>query len=88
MEYIWIFIGVGGRFPSGVFSSKEQAEQKILESKLTGMLTKYPVDYFVVDWAIERGFFSLKSDDSIEARRQVFSSASLEHYHYENGAND
>ena len=84
MDSIWIFHGAGSQFASGVFSTKELAIAWIEDNDLQGILTKYPVDISVYDWAIEKGFFTPKN----EAHRkplfiQRFSSGSQEHYHFE-----
>ncbi|MBO9570639.1 MAG: hypothetical protein J7497_00270 [Chitinophagaceae bacterium] len=85
-KIVWIFSGSNSRFPSGAFSAIEIAENWIQNNKLTGVLTSYPIDISVYDWAIKNEFFvprndTQKSSDFI----QKFSSGSQEHYHYENG---
>ena len=86
VNHVWIFNGENGRFSSGVFSSKEKADSWIEDNCLTGVLTLYPVDKGVYDWAIENGHFVpekvLQKEPSFI---QKFTSASQEHYHYENG---
>ena len=85
-EYVWIFNGAKGRFPGGVFSRIEIAEQWIRSNKLSGVLTRYPLDIGSFNWANDNGFVS----DKLRARADSdligsFSSASFEHYHYEHG---
>ena len=41
---VWIFNGVDGQFPGGVFSSRERAEEWIRARCLSGTLTAYPLD--------------------------------------------
>lgn len=83
---VWVFHGMGGRFTSGVFSSRERAEAWIASHQLTGVLTCYPVDKGVYDWSIQSGFFKVKKDEQLKAEFiQKFTSASQEHYHYEDG---
>lgn len=83
---VWVFCGDIGRFPSAVFLSKDVAESWIRLHSLTGTLTAYPVDISVYDWAIANGFFTPKKDEHTRASFiQNFSSASQEHYHYEDG---
>ncbi|CAN5466591.1 hypothetical protein BH10BAC2_BH10BAC2_23520 [soil metagenome] len=83
---IWIFHGSGSQFSSGAFEKIEDAEVFISKYKLTGMLTKYPVGKSAYDWACENGLFQPKKEEHSEASFiQKFSSASQEHYHYENG---
>ncbi|HVG41437.1 MAG TPA: hypothetical protein VM888_07475 [Chitinophagaceae bacterium] len=86
---IWIFNGVGGRFPSGVFSEKETAEIWIKKNMLTGVLTLYPVDQGNYDWAVATGVFTPKNEkEKSSVFIGSFSSASQEHYHYEDGELD
>jgi hypothetical protein len=51
-QFGWVFNGGGGRFPSGVFSTREKAEAWINQHGLSGVLTKYPLDEGAWDWAI------------------------------------
>lgn len=86
---VWVFHGAGGRFAGGVFASRELAEQAIARHALTGFLTRYPLDELVFDWATRSGLLNLRSDKlsaltSDEIGR--FTTASQEHFHYENGA--
>jgi hypothetical protein len=86
MEAVWVFNGVKSTFPAGVFSTLAQAEAWIAGHKLSGTLTKYPVDIGVYEWARAQGFFEPKRPDhSSPGFIQTFSSASQEHYHYEAG---
>ena len=43
-KFIWLFHGIGGSFASGVFETKDLAEEWIKENSLYGTLTKYPVN--------------------------------------------
>ena len=86
MNNIWIFHGAGGRFTSGVFTDKAIAEEWITKNILTGVLTKYPINTSVYDWAISKSFFEPKKEEHKSAKFiQKFTSASQEHYHYEDG---
>jgi hypothetical protein len=81
--YVWVFNGNHNRFPSAVFSSTERAEEWIAAHRLSGTLTRYPVDVSVYDWVQERGYWrprreEQKTPDFIAN----FSSAHAEHYHY------
>ena len=83
---VWVFNGANARFPSGVFSQREKAEEWIAENGLTGVLTKYPLDVGVYDWAVQKGFFQpKKAKHNSTEFIQGFSSAHQEHYHYEDG---
>lgn len=88
-EYVWLFHGAKGRFPGGVFTSRQAAEDWIQVNKLSGVLTKYPVDVGSFEWAKQNGFVSenlLHRADSTFIGS--FSSASFEHFHFENGEKD
>ncbi|MBF9263997.1 DUF7710 domain-containing protein [Paracidovorax cattleyae] len=85
-ETIWIFNGENSNFPSAVFSRIELAEEWIAKYKLNGVLTSYPIDQSVYDWAIINGYFIPKNEKEISPQFiGKFSSASQEHIHYENG---
>lgn len=89
MDSVWIFNGSNSRFSSGVFSSLEKAKKWIKENKLTGVLTKYPIDEGTYHWAIRNDFFEVKKTNQSEPLFiQNFTSASQEHYHFENGEED
>lgn len=84
MEEAWVFQGAGGRFASGVFTSRVQAEEFINFYRLTGTLTWYPVGISVYDWAVRQRWFEPKKPEHYEAGFiQRFTSASQEHYHYD-----
>ena len=88
MDFVWVFNGNGTSFPSGVFSRRETAEKWIASWRLSGILSKYPIDVGVYDWAIEQGFFRPKREYQKQPKFvERFSSASQEHYHYEEGGN-
>ena len=87
MDSVWIFHGAGSRFASGVFTDKTIAERWIIQNRLTGVLTKYPINISVYDWAISESFFEPQKEHYKSAKFiQKFTSASQEHYHYENGS--
>lgn len=85
-EIIWVFHSSKARFTGGIFSSKKLAEEWILKHKLTGMLTAYPLNSGVFDWAIESNLFQPKGENHNNPEFiGGFTSASQEHYHYEDG---
>lgn len=85
-QFVWVFNG--GKLPSAVFSTRERAEAWIREHRLSGLLTKYPVDIPALEWMVEQGLFSAeKAAEMPPHKRSCFSSASQEHYHYEDGLN-
>ncbi len=82
----WVFHGAGSQFTSGVFSSMRIATEWIEKHGLTGVLTKYPVDVGVYDWATQNGLFTAKKDHETSTKFiQRFTTTSQEHYHFENG---
>jgi hypothetical protein len=85
MNEVWIFMG-GGPHPSGVFSTRPLAEEWIVRHGLDGTLTKYPLDIGIYEWALASGAFKPRRPDQSGAKFVGrFSSASLEHYRYEQG---
>ena len=87
MNGVWIFHGESSRFASGVFTSRETAAAWIKLHSLTGVLTLYPVDVGVFDWALMEGFFQQKQAHHTSPQFiGSFTSASQEHYHFENGS--
>ncbi|USE71335.1 hypothetical protein CTT31_19815 [Pseudoalteromonas maricaloris] len=90
MESVWIFNKNNAAFSGGVFSKLDLAENWIKDNSLTGILTKYPLDQGVFDWAVENEMHNIKAEKIAEKSKQPnfiggFTSASQEHYHYEKG---
>jgi hypothetical protein len=86
VEFVWVFNGARASFPSGIFTDLDRAERWIGEHVLTGTLTAYPLDTAVYEWAIAKGFFRPRKP--LEASPEFigrFTSASMEHHHYEDG---
>lgn len=87
---VWIFNGANSKFSGGVFNNLDDAEKWIKENKLTGMLTKYPLNQGVFDWAKENDLINMKPEKLEQKKNDPifvggFTTASMEHYHYENG---
>ena len=86
---VWIFHGVNAQFAGAVFTKRDIAERWIAEHNLSGILTKYPLNVGVYNWAIDNGTFKPKTEDHTASEFiGSFTSASPEHYHYENGSAD
>ncbi len=83
---IWVFCGDGSTLPSGVFHDLTRPEAWIKEYSLSGVLTEYPLDVCVYDWATANGYFQPRYP-SQQAPEFIgrFSSAYLKHFHFENG---
>jgi hypothetical protein len=82
LTHVWIFNGASQPLPSGVFSTRAAADAWIAQHSLAGLLTAYPIDTGVYDWTVRQGHVSV---DKPSRRIATFSSAYLEHYHYEDG---
>jgi hypothetical protein len=85
---VWIFLSDSdsGRWPSGVFSSREAAIRWISEHRLTGMITEYPVDVGVYDWAVASGSFRPdKTKHSSSEFIGGFTTAAQVHEHFSDG---
>lgn len=83
---VWIFLGERAHWPSGVFSSREAAERWVAEHRLTGMITEYPVDVGVYDWAVARGSFRpSKPRHSSSEFIGEFTAAVQNHGHFTDG---
>lgn len=81
---VWVFHGEGGRFAGGAFTSRELAEAWITKHSLSGVLTLYPLDTGVYEWAVARGTFDREKDVD-PGLVGAFSSAYQEHYHFIDG---
>ena len=83
---VWIFNGANAKLPGGIFSEREKAESWIMKHRLTGILTLYPLDQGIYDWAINNNFFAVKKENQSQPEFiQGFTSASQEHSPYEDG---
>lgn len=80
---VWIFQGEGQNAVSGCFATQKTAEAWIAQKQLSGVLTAYPLDCPIYDWAIERGYWQPARAYQTQARFiQNFTSAYLPHFHY------
>jgi hypothetical protein len=81
-----VFNGDVGRFAGGIFTTREAAEAWIANRRLSGTLTRYPIDVGVYEWAIDRGLFTPKEPHETSARFiGSFTTARQDHHHYEDG---
>jgi len=84
---VWVFNGSRNHFPSAVFTEKRLAEDWIRTNQLEGTLTAYPIDISIYEWAIAKGYFTPKRPEHVSPDFIAnFSSASLEHDHFEKDA--
>jgi hypothetical protein len=86
LSSVWVFCAPEAIFPAGVFTEQQLADAWIKKHSLTGTLTEYPLNIGLYEWAISKGYFKPKYPSHHKAKFiGRFSSAYLEHYHYENG---
>jgi hypothetical protein len=85
LKQVWVFNGARNRFPSAVFTERSLAEAWIQKNQLEGTLTAYPLNISAYAWAIEKEYFTPKTEEHASPNFIAnFSSASQEHYHFEN----
>lgn len=84
LEYVYVFVGEKAFIPAAIFSSFDDADQWIRKNKLNGSLNKMPLNISVYDWAIENDFFTPTKDYQKGSKFiQSFTSASMDHWHYD-----
>lgn len=85
-ENIYVFHGEGASLCSAVFDDLGKAESWIASHQLSGLLTAYPLNQPVFEWAVDRRLFTPKQPHHNRSSFiGSFTSAYLEHHHYENG---
>jgi hypothetical protein len=84
-DYIWVFVGEQSSACGGVFSDLAIAENWILQHSLSGLLSQYPLNEGVFDWAVRTARVKQKFADN--APPQIIGSfcSYLHHYHYKDG---
>ncbi len=87
---IWVFNGARSRHSGGIFENLDMAEEWIKNNRLSGMLTKYPINKGVFEWADENDLIRMREGKLEEKRKDPifiggFTTAAMEHYHYEEG---
>lgn len=85
MGSVFVFSQMGGNSPGGVFSTRENAETWIQHHQLTGVLSVYPLDVGVFDWAAQEGLIKAHFIQSAPPDVIAGFCSHLEHYHYRNG---
>ncbi|MEQ8573450.1 MAG: hypothetical protein RIB63_05280, partial [Fulvivirga sp.] len=90
---VWVFNGAGGQFSGGIFEHLIEAENWISQNSLTGVLTEYPINIGVFDWAEQEDLINMRPEKLAEKKTDPnfigsFTTASMNHYHYENGQRD
>jgi hypothetical protein len=85
-DRVWVFCGDNCRLPGAVFENLDEAERWIKDNNVSGILTAYPLNTSVFDWAVDKGFFQpRKPEHKTPEFIQKFSSAYLGHFHFERG---
>ncbi len=83
-KYIWIL--QNGQLPYAVFDSFDKAVIWIKKNQASGMITGYPLNETVLAWALRNNFFKIKKEKHKTVQfEEKFTSASMLHYHFENG---
>lgn len=82
---MWVFNGASANFPAGVFSRIEKAEQWIAKDRLTGTLTRYPLDEGAYDRSIANALFTPSKPQHSTAEFIGEFSGGQTHFHYEDG---
>jgi hypothetical protein len=82
---VWVFQATGARLPCGLFRTREGAEEWILLHRLSGLLSGYPLDIGLYEWALATGRFTPKSDESNSPRFVGTFNRAVDHYHFEDG---
>ena len=85
-DHVWVFKAERATFPCGVFSTVDFADAWIAKHKLTGVLTAYPLNQGVYDWATGNGYFKRAKPATPEFVGS-FTSQHQKHYHYVEGVN-
>lgn len=80
----WVFQGEASSHASAIYTDFETAVKWILDARLSGVLTEYPVDEGVYDWAVSHDYYRRKGDDE-PSFVGSFTSANQRHIHFEGG---
>jgi hypothetical protein len=81
---VWVYNAEKSMFPCAVFDSKRKAIEWITKNKVSGCLTLYPINKSIYEWAIEEQYFVPKKPEHFEKKYiGSFTSAHLEHFHFE-----
>ena len=87
---VWVFNSVRSQYSGEIFERIDEAELWIKEHRLTGVLTKYPINSGVLGWAEEHNLTNIKPEKLQQNKKDPifvggFTTASMEHYHYKDG---
>ena len=65
---VWVFQGDGQNVVSGCFATQKAAEAWIAQKRLSGVLTAYPLNQPIYDWAMEQGYWQPTQTHHSQAR--------------------
>ena len=86
MESIYVFMGKGATMPTAIYTTFEDACTWVASSAVSGILYKLPMNVSLYDWVIAKGYSTPKKEYQKQPRFiEKFSSAYVEHWHFENG---
>lgn len=89
LSSVWVFNSAGAKFPGAVFISYDKALNWIAEHKLSGVLTLYPLDTGVFEWAVKEGHFVPNENKHLNPSFiGGFTTASQSHFHFIDGLLD
>ena len=81
---VWVFQRTGGHFPSGVWSSKENAERWIQQAGAAGTLSAYVLDESAYDSNVRLELLKIDNPERLTREfRRDFTTA-IDHDHYGN----
>ncbi|BFU44186.1 hypothetical protein [Krasilnikovia sp. MM14-A1004] len=83
---VWIFHGESARFASGVFASREHGLAWVVQHRLTGILSEYPLGEGCYDWAVKRRQFRPSKEHHGTPMHVAGFSPSLQHVHIIDGS--
>lgn len=82
MKYCWVFHGQSVGNASAIFSTFIKASEWCQENRVSGILSKYPIDIALYDWAASKHGFKRHVSD---AGKEDFTEGGQQHIHFEQG---
>jgi hypothetical protein len=86
-RFVWVFMGEGAEFPSGIFARKTKAEVWIKDGNLTGTLMVFPLNEGTYQCARKLGILAEDEMGRTDPEYvQRYYSSRQENYHYVKGS--
>lgn len=85
---VWVFQRSRGNFPSGVWSSKEKAENWIHQTQAEGTLSGYVLDESAYDSCVRLGHLNTDNPNRLTREFQRDFTTAVDHAHYPSPGND